>query len=136
MPFQRVPVVALLAVLARAPEHLLELTDIRQMLDQRRLPTEVVYHRYTKPDEVAEAIRAMVVRGAPAIGISAAYALAQVAGGVVGVALADRHIDRREVELLFEVGEGLFGFQRKEIAQILAESLQSEFVPRLAVPEK
>jgi methylthioribose-1-phosphate isomerase len=46
------------------------------MLDQRLLPAEVVYRRYRKPDEVAEAIRAMVVRGAPAIGISAAYALA------------------------------------------------------------
>ncbi|MFT3921706.1 MAG: S-methyl-5-thioribose-1-phosphate isomerase [Myxococcales bacterium] len=46
------------------------------MLDQRRLPTEVVYHRYRKPDEVAVAIRDMVVRGAPAIGIAAAYALA------------------------------------------------------------
>ncbi len=46
------------------------------MLDQRRLPGEVVYHRYKKPDEVAAAIRDMVVRGAPAIGIAAAYALA------------------------------------------------------------
>ncbi|MEZ4335349.1 MAG: S-methyl-5-thioribose-1-phosphate isomerase [Sandaracinaceae bacterium] len=54
------------------------------MLDQRRLPTEVVYHRYTKPDEVADAIRTMVVRGAPAIGISAAYALAQVAAAQRG----------------------------------------------------
>jgi len=46
------------------------------MLDQRRLPREVVYYRYTKPDEVVTAIRDMVVRGAPAIGIAAAYALA------------------------------------------------------------
>jgi hypothetical protein len=53
---------------------------------------------------------------------------------MVGVALADRRIDQREVELLFEVGEGLFGFQRKEIAQILAEALQQDFVPRLALP--
>ena len=45
------------------------------MLDQRKLPGEVVYYRYRKPDEVANAIRDMVVRGAPAIGISAAYAL-------------------------------------------------------------
>src|SRR5690606_33518358 len=45
------------------------------MLDQRRLPTEIVYHRYRKPDEVAQAIRDMVVRGAPAIGIAAAYGL-------------------------------------------------------------
>ncbi len=50
------------------------------MLDQLRLPAEVHYHRFTKPDEIAEAIRAMVVRGAPAIGISAAYALALQAG--------------------------------------------------------
>jgi methylthioribose-1-phosphate isomerase len=49
------------------------------MLDQRRLPREAVYYRYTKPDEVVVAIREMVVRGAPAIGIAAAYALAQLA---------------------------------------------------------
>lgn len=49
------------------------------MLDQRLLPVEVRYHRYRKPDEVADAIRGMVVRGAPAIGIAAAYALAMVA---------------------------------------------------------
>ena len=53
---------------------------------------------------------------------------------MVGVALADRRIERHEVELLFEVGEGLFGFQRKEIAQMLAEALQTEFVPRLTLP--
>ena len=49
------------------------------MLDQRRLPEEVVYHRYGTPDQVAVAIREMVVRGAPAIGIAAAYALALLA---------------------------------------------------------
>ena len=46
------------------------------MLEQRLLPGEVVYHRYRKVDEVARAIRDMVVRGAPAIGIAAAYGLA------------------------------------------------------------
>ncbi len=51
------------------------------MLDQRLLPAEVKYHRYRTPDEVAKAIRDMVVRGAPAIGIAAAYALAMVARG-------------------------------------------------------
>jgi methylthioribose-1-phosphate isomerase len=50
------------------------------MLDQRRLPLEIVYYRYDKPDQVVEAIRAMVVRGAPAIGIAAAYGLALQAG--------------------------------------------------------
>jgi len=44
-----------------------------QLLDQRALPQEVVYLDYDRVDEVAEAIRDMVVRGAPAIGITAAY---------------------------------------------------------------
>ena len=46
------------------------------MLDQRLLPLEVRYHRYRRPGEVADGIRDMVVRGAPAIGIAAAYGLA------------------------------------------------------------
>lgn len=49
------------------------------MLDQRLLPREVRYHRYQKADQVADAIRDMVIRGAPAIGVAAAYALALVA---------------------------------------------------------
>ncbi len=43
-----------------------------QMLDQRLLPAEEVWHTYTTYQEVAEAIRTMVVRGAPAIGVAAA----------------------------------------------------------------
>lgn len=45
------------------------------MLDQRELPEREIYYELTTVDEVAEAIRAMVVRGAPAIGISAAYGM-------------------------------------------------------------
>lgn len=44
-----------------------------EVLDQRRLPDEVVYHAYQSVDQVAEAIASMQVRGAPAIGIAAAY---------------------------------------------------------------
>ncbi len=43
------------------------------MIDQRRLPLEEVYLEYTEPREVAEAIRTMVVRGAPAIGSAAGF---------------------------------------------------------------
>lgn len=43
------------------------------LLDQRILPHEEVYLRFEDPMEVAHAITDMVVRGAPAIGISAAY---------------------------------------------------------------
>ncbi|MDS4030160.1 MAG: S-methyl-5-thioribose-1-phosphate isomerase [Candidatus Contendobacter sp.] len=44
-----------------------------ELLDQRRLPGAIVHRRLTVVGEVAEAIRNMVVRGAPAIGIAAAY---------------------------------------------------------------
>jgi methylthioribose-1-phosphate isomerase len=49
------------------------------LLDQRRLPGEVTEVRCSTAAEVAQAIRAMVVRGAPAIGIAAAYGLALAA---------------------------------------------------------
>ncbi|VAW87828.1 Methylthioribose-1-phosphate isomerase [hydrothermal vent metagenome] len=45
------------------------------LLDQRRLPGEHVTLSYESVDEVADAIRDMVVRGAPAIGVTAAYAV-------------------------------------------------------------
>lgn len=47
-----------------------------KMVDQRRLPTQEIWHEYRTADQVAEAIKSMVVRGAPAIGVSAAYGLA------------------------------------------------------------
>ncbi len=46
------------------------------MLDQRLLPTQEIYRTYTNHSEVAEAIRSMVVRGAPAIGVAAAMGIA------------------------------------------------------------
>jgi methylthioribose-1-phosphate isomerase len=46
------------------------------ILDQRRLPAEEVWLRCETPDQVAEAIRTLAVRGAPAIGLAAAYGLA------------------------------------------------------------
>ena len=46
-----------------------------QLLDQRRLPDEETYLHFNDAAAVAAAIRDMVVRGAPAIGITAAYAV-------------------------------------------------------------
>lgn len=43
------------------------------LLDQRKLPREQITLSYEAVDEVAAAIRDMVVRGAPAIGVTAAY---------------------------------------------------------------
>lgn len=47
-----------------------------ELLDQRRLPGRVEYVTCLSAEEVAQAIRAMVVRGAPAIGCAAAYGVA------------------------------------------------------------
>jgi methylthioribose-1-phosphate isomerase len=46
------------------------------MLDQRVLPGQEIYRTYTNYEEVADAIRSMVIRGAPAIGIAAAMGIA------------------------------------------------------------
>jgi len=46
------------------------------MLDQRRLPGEEISHTYTDYREVAKAIREMIIRGAPAIGVAAAMGAA------------------------------------------------------------
>src|ERR1700728_2700439 len=46
------------------------------MVDQRRLPGEVVRNTYTDYRDVAAAITDMVIRGAPAIGVAAAMGFA------------------------------------------------------------
>jgi methylthioribose-1-phosphate isomerase len=62
------------------PERILRLeVDRVVFLDQRRLPLEEVEVECRSAAEVADAIRTMVVRGAPAIGIAAAYGLALAA---------------------------------------------------------
>jgi methylthioribose-1-phosphate isomerase len=46
------------------------------LLDQRRLPGEVVYNTYSDYRELARAIKEMEIRGAPAIGVAAAMGVA------------------------------------------------------------
>ncbi len=53
------------------------------MIDQTRLPTEETYVTCRNYSEVADAIRTMIIRGAPAIGVAAAMGVA------LGVAHAD-----------------------------------------------
>ena len=50
--------------------------DAVVMIDQRKLPSEEIYVRCKTAAEVARAIRTMVIRGAPAIGVSAAMGIA------------------------------------------------------------
>jgi methylthioribose-1-phosphate isomerase len=49
------------------------------LLDQTRLPREEVTREYTRWEDVADAIRTLVVRGAPAIGVTAAFGVALAA---------------------------------------------------------
>jgi methylthioribose-1-phosphate isomerase len=62
------------------------------MIDQRLLPGREVYRVYRDSREVARAIRDMVVRGAPAIGVAAAMA----------VALGARRLSERNADAAFE----------------------------------
>lgn len=62
-----------------------------RLIDQSKLPTEVCYLDCKDVEMVAEAIRVLVVRGAPAIGITAAY----------GVALAARLIQARDFDVFY-----------------------------------
>jgi methylthioribose-1-phosphate isomerase len=62
------------------------------MLDQRLLPTQEVYRVYRDHREVAAAIKDLVVRGAPAIGVAAA----------MGIALGARRLKPRTVAAGFE----------------------------------
>src|SRR5215510_4745212 len=50
--------------------------DAVVMIDQRKLPAEEVYVRCKTAPEVARAIKNMVIRGAPAIGVAAAMGIA------------------------------------------------------------
>jgi methylthioribose-1-phosphate isomerase len=70
------------------------------MIDQTRLPNEEIYVTCRSYGEVAEAIRNMVIRGAPAIGVAAAMGVA------IGIAQADR--------------EGLDGQMEKISAELAA----------------
>jgi methylthioribose-1-phosphate isomerase len=62
------------------------------MIDQTRLPREEVYVTCRDYQEVAEAIRSMIIRGAPAIGVAAA----------MGVAIGVLHADPAKLDAEFE----------------------------------
>ncbi len=73
------------------PERILRLEHDRVVfLDQRRLPLEEVEVECTTAAQVADAIRTMVVRGAPAIGVAAAYGYALAVERGEDLAAADR----------------------------------------------
>ncbi|HLA95988.1 MAG TPA: S-methyl-5-thioribose-1-phosphate isomerase [Pyrinomonadaceae bacterium] len=70
------------------------------MLDQRLLPTEEKWLTLKTYDDVAAGIKDMVVRGAPAIGVSAAYGIALGAKSFVGTNVVDLE---EEIEYIGDV---------------------------------
>src|ERR1035437_1253450 len=81
------------------------LDDHLEMIDQRVLPARFEYLRYGSAAEVAQGIRAMVVRGAPAIGCAAAY-------GIALEALALRHATREVFNAGLENGFAVLAASR------------------------
>jgi len=67
------------------------------ILDQRKLPLQEIYNDYGNYIDVAEAIRSMEVRGAPAIGITAA----------MGIALAAKNFKGRDMKAFRETMDGV-----------------------------
>jgi methylthioribose-1-phosphate isomerase len=119
------------------------------MLDQRMLPTEEKWLTLRTYNEVADAIRDMVVRGAPAIGVSAAYGMALGARQFVGTAVADLEdeldfvgdtltktrptavnlqwaVDRMKTTFQKAKGEGKSVSEIKEILKIDAKAIHDE----------
>ena len=107
-----------------------------RIIDQTRLPSEVVYRDLNEYQSVIAAIQQMQVRGAPAIGIAAAYALAlaaeksptisfdelrQIGGEIMGARPTAVNLSWAVRRMLFS----LKGAQESEVDQ-LREALWSE----------
>lgn len=80
------------------PFYTVKLTDddTVSMIDQRKLPGEVTYTELKDYKEVYDAIKDMIVRGAPAIGVSAAYGLYLAAKAIADSGLEGYEPFRKE----------------------------------------
>lgn len=111
-----------------------------RMLDQRLLPTEEKYLLLRSYEEVAEAIKKMVVRGAPAIGVSAAMGLALGASQSVGTSVADLEDDftymcqvmsqtrPTAVNLFWAIERMRTTFQREKVAGQQPEKIKARLI--------
>ena len=111
-----------------------------RMIDQRLLPTEEKYLMLRSCEEVADAIRQMVVRGAPAIGISAAMGIALGSMQSVGTSVADLEDDfdyfcdlmsktrPTAVNLFWAIERMRDRFRRAKAAGADAESIKGQLI--------
>jgi methylthioribose-1-phosphate isomerase len=86
------------------------------LLDQRALPGEELWIRCERPEQVADAIRTLAVRGAPAIGIAAAYGMA-LADDPASAAELLRSTRPTAVNLAWAVDQALAAGDRLELAR-------------------
>jgi len=112
------------------------------MLDQTRLPGDVVYRTCRSGEEVAEAIRGMVIRGAPAIGVAAALGIALGMKDLAASPIPDLAGRMEKLSALFastrptavnlfwaiERMERTFAARKDEGARAVAEALVAEAV--------
>ena len=82
---ERSPTRAFLCVFMRTIEWV-QATRHVKIIDQRQLPSKLTYLECTTAEEMAEAIRTMAIRGAPALGVAAAFGLALAAQEATGCA--------------------------------------------------
>ena len=75
-----------------------------EMIDQRVLPATFEYISYDSAASVAEGIRSMVVRGAPAIGVAAAYGVALEALRLSSVVLTSQGGGDTNFKVSMEIG--------------------------------
>ncbi|HOT96953.1 MAG TPA: M48 family metallopeptidase [bacterium] len=50
---------------------------------------------------------------------------------LIGLVLSDNEIIKAEIDMLFDIGEHVFGLSRKELAQIIGSVVQKSFIPRI-----
>ena len=102
--------------------------DKVRMIDQRLLPSEFFFVEYKDCHEVAQAIRTMVIRGAPAIGAAAAFGIAvggrgggPEAGSVPGSPFSERQQPSRPSQtIIINVEGSLMGTSEEELAREIA----------------
>ena len=97
------------------------------VLDQRRLPTEETWVRCETPAQVAECIRTLAVRGAPAIGLAAAYGMALARSDAEDAAALLRDTRPTAVNLSWAIERALASGDRLAFARELhREQLEAD----------
>ncbi|QDT52178.1 Methylthioribose-1-phosphate isomerase [Caulifigura coniformis] len=98
-------------------------TGLLRLLDQTRLPTEIEFVDCRTVPQVIEAIKMLRVRGAPAIGVSAAYGIVLAAHAATGDAESFRQLMREADEALFASRPTAvnLGWALKEMGQVIRD---------------